>query len=106
MERSLPSISRYFDRFPTERKSWSERLGIDLDDQAMLPGLIIRDALNKNEKGPVLFSSTRPDRIRGAAAEANQDRTDPEGKEELASAFQELAAAVVSANLAPGTRDH
>jgi hypothetical protein len=49
---------------------WSERLGIDLADAASLAKMLLAAALRRNLAGPVLFSSTRPERARVAAEAA------------------------------------
>jgi D-threo-aldose 1-dehydrogenase len=67
MERALPSLTGYFERSSAERVAWSGRLGFDVGGPGALAGLLLRQALHRNPSGPVLFSSTRPDRVRDAA---------------------------------------
>ena len=91
IERALPILQRYFHQFPDERVPWSERLGLDLQDESCLPTLLLREALRRNPCGPVLFGSTRADRILAAADLASKDLPMP--TEENAESLGELAAA-------------
>jgi len=77
IERALPILQRYFDQFPDQRVRWSERLGLDLQDESSLPTLLLREALRRNPCGPVLFGSTRADRILAAADLASEDLAMP-----------------------------
>jgi D-threo-aldose 1-dehydrogenase len=67
----LQAIAQYFERLPHERKIWSERLGIDLSNGVAVANLLVRNSLSRNKTGPVLFSSTRSERVRAAAEQAS-----------------------------------
>jgi D-threo-aldose 1-dehydrogenase len=58
------------------RSQWSKALGVDCSSQA-LASLLLRDALDANPRGVVLYSTTRPERLRElksiASAEPNKD---------------------------------
>ena len=90
-ERALPLLNDYFQRSPEERRVWSGRLGFDVSDGISLPNLLVRHALHRNKSGPVLFSSTRPERVRAAVSQGDINQ-DPAAEEEESSALTELAA--------------
>jgi D-threo-aldose 1-dehydrogenase len=69
---ALPVLRRYLAQSPGAAASWSERLGTDLAEESSLPRLLLSAALRRNAAGPVLFSTTRPQRV-GVAAEAASD---------------------------------
>ena len=96
METALPSIQGYLKRSSDEgRKFWSNRLGADLSDPTALPNLLLGYALHRNQSGPVLFSSTRIDRVFAAANEAREGK--PESLiRDKAAAMAALIAAVRS----------
>jgi diketogulonate reductase-like aldo/keto reductase len=48
---------------PAVAARWSERLGVDLTQPENLAPLLLASALDANETGTVLFSTTRPERI-------------------------------------------
>lgn len=68
--RSLPVLRRFFAEFPSASHMWSERLGVDLSDESSLPRILLSIALQRNANGPVLFTTTRPERGRVAAEAA------------------------------------
>jgi len=70
LAQALPLIRRFLAEFPEASKVWSERLGMDLEDAASLAKMLLGAALRRNLAGPVLFSSTRPERAQVAAAAA------------------------------------
>jgi D-threo-aldose 1-dehydrogenase len=74
MERALPLLIAYFERSDSERVAWSTRLGFDVVGPDALAHLLIRQALHRNHSGPVLFSSTRLDRVRDVATLADTVR--------------------------------
>jgi hypothetical protein len=67
IDRALPSLVAYFEQSDSERVAWSTRLGFDVFGPDALAHLLVRQALYRNSTGPVLFSSTRPDRVRDVA---------------------------------------
>jgi hypothetical protein len=52
------------------RTRWAEAIGTDCADPEALATLLLQDALARNNTGTVLFSSTRPERVRLASATA------------------------------------
>jgi len=66
---ALPVLRRYLAQSPDAVRSWSERLDTDLAQESSLPKLLLSVALRRNAAGPVLFSTTRPQRV-GVAADA------------------------------------
>ncbi len=96
--RAIPLLQQYFASFPAERDRWSDRLAADLDDPRSLPTLLLADALRRNQTGPVLFSSTRTDRVRLAAGVVSDGAMSPERHQ----ALRELALAVKEALPVPG----
>jgi D-threo-aldose 1-dehydrogenase len=92
MERALPLLTHYFGESEETARAWGDRLGIDVSDRVGLPNLLVRQALRRNGSGPVLFSSTRADRVRSAATQAVGEE-DASSAVEF-SAMNELAAEV------------
>jgi D-threo-aldose 1-dehydrogenase len=94
LARALPASRRYLAESPGALRTWSERLGLDLADGPNLPRVLLRAALVRNTAGPVLFTTTQPERARLAAEAATQSLGPPEAE---AATFSEFAAAVRSA---------
>jgi D-threo-aldose 1-dehydrogenase len=67
---AIPLTRRFLAESPEASKVWSERLGMDLEDAASLANMLLGAALRRNLAGPVLFSSTRPERVQAAAEAA------------------------------------
>ena len=70
LSRALPLIRRFLALSPDSWRTWSDRLGADLTEEATLPTLLLSAALWRNPTGPVLFTTTRPERLRVAAVAA------------------------------------
>jgi len=49
-------------------RTMSDMLGADVSQPDNLVGLLLRDALRRNTRGPVLFTTTRPDRVARATS--------------------------------------
>ncbi len=64
LAKSLERITSHLARHPHRRSAWSEDLGIDCASTDELAGLLLRDALLANRSGVVLYSTTRPERLR------------------------------------------
>jgi len=94
LARAVPASRRFLARSPGALRTWSERLGLDLAEEPSLPRMLLRAAILRNPAGPVLFSTTRPERARLAAESATQSAGQPEA---LAAAVGEFAAAVRAA---------
>jgi D-threo-aldose 1-dehydrogenase len=99
LARALPLLRRYLTRSPGVQSDWSERLGLDLAEEPALPSLLLRAALQRNPAGPVLFSTTRPERAVLAAQAAAQSTRQPARE----AAFSELTAAAWAARSAAVT---
>ena len=69
LAQALPLTRRFLAQSPDAMRTWSERLGTDLAEESSLPKLLLSVALRRNAAGPVLFSTTRSQRV-GLAAEA------------------------------------
>lgn len=63
-------ITRYLGKSQQCRSRWSEELGIECSPQ-VVASMLLRDALEANPKGVVLYSTTRPERLSEASAVAN-----------------------------------
>jgi hypothetical protein len=63
----LPRILSLLSAQPKLSRDLSDTLGMDLSRPDNLMGMLLREALRRNTRGPVLFGTTRPDRISGAA---------------------------------------
>jgi D-threo-aldose 1-dehydrogenase len=76
---ALDRISRYLQGSSEHRSRWSEELGVDCSSSQVLASLLLRDALDVNPRGVVLYSTTRPERLRGldAIASAAHNQDDP-----------------------------
>lgn len=93
LARAVPAFRQFLARSPGDSARWRERLGVDLGAESELPRLLLTAALQRNTAGPVLFTTTRPERT-ALAASAAAGATAP--VTEMA-AFSELAAAVRAA---------
>ncbi|MGA9921721.1 MAG: aldo/keto reductase [Candidatus Dormiibacterota bacterium] len=67
MSRVLPAMRRFLANHPDECNKWSERLTMNLREKAVLPTLLLRQALRRNPGGVALFTSTSSGRVRSAA---------------------------------------
>jgi D-threo-aldose 1-dehydrogenase len=80
MARVLPALRQFLTYSPEALEVWSERLGEDLAEESNLPRMLLAAALGRNAAGPVLFSTTRPERALVAAQAAIQAATLPGSK--------------------------
>lgn len=94
LSRALPLIRRFLAESPDCWRAWSDRLGADLTQEATLPTMLLSAALWRNPVGPVLFTTTRLERVGVAAAAATQDRGMPDAR---LAALTELATAALMA---------
>jgi D-threo-aldose 1-dehydrogenase len=69
---ALPLVRRFLAQSPDHMRMWNERLGTDLANESILPKMLLSIALQRNTAGPVLFSTTRPQRMKVAAEAAIQ----------------------------------
>ncbi|HEX3793978.1 MAG TPA: aldo/keto reductase [Acidimicrobiales bacterium] len=74
IERGLTGFTEYFEQFPAEREAWSSRLDCDLAAASGIANVLLSQALCSNDRGPVLFSSTKVHRIFQAAAQAGSEQ--------------------------------
>jgi len=58
------------------RRRWNKAVGFDLGNPEMTAAMLLRDALDTNEAGVVLYSTTRADRI-SAAVRLVESEVDP-----------------------------
>ena len=72
LARTLPLMRRFLAQSPDAAQVWSERLGMNLAEESTLPRMLLSAALGRNLAGPVLFSTTRPERAQAAAEAATQ----------------------------------
>jgi D-threo-aldose 1-dehydrogenase len=91
LARAVPASRQFLAQSPDALRTWSERLGLDLAEEPNLPRMLLGAAILRNPAGPVLFSTTRPERARLAAEAATQTAGQPEA---LVAAVGEFAAAV------------
>jgi hypothetical protein len=91
LAQTLPPLRRFLTQSPGAVEAWSDRLGVDLAHESSLPRVLLSAALRRNTAGPVLSSTTRPERIQ-VAAEAAALTTKPQ--DAGAAALSELAATV------------
>jgi hypothetical protein len=65
---ALDRISGHLGGSRERRSQWSDALGVDCSSSRVLATLLLRDALDANARGVVLFSTTRPERLQGLDA--------------------------------------
>jgi D-threo-aldose 1-dehydrogenase len=94
MARALPAIRSFLARSPGDSARWSRRLGIDLGADSTLPRVLLGAALGRNTSGPVLFTTTRPERVAVATSAASS----PPPSVPEAAAFREFITAVQAAS--------
>jgi D-threo-aldose 1-dehydrogenase len=91
--RSIPAFRQFFARSPGDSARWGERLGINLGQESALSRLLLLAALRQNTAGPVLFTTTRPERtVLAAMPVRNSEVAVIESK-----AFRELVSTVRAA---------
>jgi D-threo-aldose 1-dehydrogenase len=73
---ALPRIRAHLTSDDGRRARWRTEVGRDCGDAEVLASLLLRDALDRNRDGTVLFGTTRPERIRLAIAAADPDGQD------------------------------
>lgn len=93
---AVGAFRQYLAQTPSAVSLWSQRLGVDLQSENALPELLLQAALVRNPAGPVLFSSTKPARVRLAAETAAKALPSAEQTD----ALTELTSAVRAAVLA------
>lgn len=71
LSRALNRIVGYMEGDGERRSRWSKAVGQDCRKPEVIASLILQDALDRNTSGGVLFSTTRPDRVRIAMEAAN-----------------------------------
>jgi D-threo-aldose 1-dehydrogenase len=89
LERTLPALQGVFAQNPDRLAIWNGRFGLDLSDPAVLPSLLLREALRRNRAGPVLVSSVRSERVDAWARMASDSQLTFNTDEE--EAIKELA---------------
>jgi D-threo-aldose 1-dehydrogenase len=70
LSEALPRVQGLVRRDPVRWAAWSRATGLDPADPGALVALLLRDALERNPRGTVIFASTRPERIAAATAAA------------------------------------
>jgi D-threo-aldose 1-dehydrogenase len=70
---AVPAIMRHLHASAERVREWSKDVDADCSDASVVAGLLLKDALRSNVRGTVLYSTTRPERIRDAAAVSNGD---------------------------------
>lgn len=74
---ALAHVARHLTEFPDRRAEWSEALEVDCSSSDGLATLLLCDALNANDRGVVLYSTTRPERLKWVTEVASRtDRKD------------------------------
>jgi D-threo-aldose 1-dehydrogenase len=72
------ALSHHLREHPEEAARWSEELGVDVTDRSTLAGLMLLYAARAPSRGPVIFSSGRPENIRANAAAVAAGTYSPE----------------------------
>lgn len=73
--RTLAALTLVLGDEPTLAKSWSDALGDDVTRSDVLVSLLLREALRRNQSGPVLFTTTKVDRLSTAVAAASDTQS-------------------------------
>lgn len=74
----LAPLRTLFAAQPRSRDDWSQTADCDLRDPDQLVGLLLREAVSRNVSGPVVFSTTRPDRLELAVRAVGRQQSDQE----------------------------
>jgi D-threo-aldose 1-dehydrogenase len=75
---ALPAILRHVNTSADRSRKWSNAVGEDITKPEVVASLLLQDSLQVNATGTVLYSTTRPERLREAAAIASRDSTKPD----------------------------
>jgi len=67
LSRALKQIHGHISRSDEQRSRWSKIVGQDCGRPEVISSLLLQDALERNRKGTVLFSTTRPERVEAAS---------------------------------------
>ncbi len=65
--RALPALSNFFSEDLQTARTWGERLNFDVERTDSVTAMLLREALRRNRSNPVLFTTTRQERLEGAA---------------------------------------
>lgn len=84
---ALDRISRHLKGSPECRSRWSDALGVDCSPAQALAVLLLRDALDANPQGVVLYSTTRPERLQELDTIASVTR---DGNDQALATFRRL----------------
>jgi D-threo-aldose 1-dehydrogenase len=87
---ALPKIHAHVTANQERTQQWNDAVGADCANPETIVTLLLKDALRANAHGTVLYSTTRPARIRDAVALFSGDAVTPDG---ALDAFRQLVAA-------------
>jgi D-threo-aldose 1-dehydrogenase len=76
IDRALPLIVSHVTSSEPVRRRWNDAVGADCSDAGVVARLLLRDALRESDTGPVLFGTTRTDRVEAAVAVLSSDQLD------------------------------
>ncbi|MBI4277304.1 MAG: aldo/keto reductase [Armatimonadetes bacterium] len=93
LARDLAPLWTYVTASPARTRRWSEALQADCSNRDVLATLLLQQVVMANPQGGVLFSSRRPERVRGNAEAVARSRSAPEQMAALARLIAELRAA-------------
>ena len=74
--RALRRITVHIESDEVIARRWSEAIGVRAQRPGVIASLLLRDALQASDGGPVLFSTVRDDRIHAAVATVTRDAGD------------------------------
>lgn len=75
---ALATVVNYLNASEGRVREWSTAIDADCGDTTVVAELLLKDSLRSNERGTVLYSTTRPERLRKAAAVALGDAVAPD----------------------------
>lgn len=75
----LDTVIAHFAQNPERLEQWSDDVGVDCSSRDELVFLLLRDALQANRNGVVLYSTGQPDRLRKLAPRISANPSDYEG---------------------------
>jgi D-threo-aldose 1-dehydrogenase len=76
--RSIGLVQQYLTRYPNSLNVWKKEIEADCGNPGVLAALMLGAAVKANAEGIVLFSSTRPETIRGNVRSVEEGQFTPE----------------------------
>ena len=78
LSNALPTILRHVNESDHRIREWNNAVGEDCSNPRVVSELLLKDALRANAHGTVLYSTSRPERLREAVEVFGDDPTGPD----------------------------